>query len=777
MTLVRSPNRDAGHGNPSPQHVGSDDIAGLPVELRYHCLGQGSLVDLANRDNHEILFVLAGSALLSGSDGTKRDLTPGVAVLLAENVGHSLAVGSGTDLEYVSLTWSDGHALAHPDGLVRSFDRDTMVWAYEMYLQDLYDAQLIPGLPFGSVFGSVPPGATSKAHCHQDDEIFLVLGGRAEVVVAEQVSELRRGDIIYLPPFNMHAIRNSSDEPFDIVSIYWENIAAAATALAKSGPQTCWPDRTLVFCPPITPNGGLHLGHLSGPYLRADLFARALRSTGRDALVITGTDDHQSFVATRAHSQGMRPESVAGTSGDQITSTLAAINVDTACLYRPLRDDQLTTEIRQLFEVLANSPAVSLAVVETPWCGNCAQSLYQSFAHGRCPHCGESSDGEICEACGRPNRAGELLDLACAQCGGVPTLRPEPTLHLNLDKFAEPLARYLGGAYGGGQSRHLADELLRGGLGDYRLTRHSRWGLGVSGPEPDEQVIDPWVELALTQILNDGRFAGNGRTANVTVLGFDNTYFYVVLLPVICFALGLESALPQGFISNRFLHLENSKFSTSRRHVVWADDVLDDVPVDFVRAALLRRSPEEEVRSVSQAEIGRFGADPLVDKLDQWLVTLRELPGDGEVPGTGAWTVNHRSFYRALCMLSEEFDHLLAVDSFSSVAYIEKLESLLRDAARFHAVEQARRKISAAQEEARTSVALEYLAVKAFAALVCPVMPTVGSILWQELGLSGDPRRERHWSFIPSGTRTHFTGPTVVETVRGGHLASRQSRE
>jgi methionyl-tRNA synthetase len=694
-------------------------------------------------------------------------------VVLADGGGHVLTPAAGTELEYVSLTWRDGRQLPMPDKPSRSFDRDEMTWSYEMYLQGLYSAQDIPGLPFGSVFGSVPPGTTSKPHCHQDGEIFVALGGRAEVLVDGQVSELGRGDMIFLPPFRTHAIRNSSDEPFDLVSVYWEDIDTAAAALAASG-VNARPGRTLVFCPPVTPNGGLHLGHLSGPYLRADLYARAVRGGGADALVITGTDDHQSFVATTAHRQGRRPEAVAAEAGAQIAATLAAVDADVAHLYRPSHDEDLDAEVRRLFAVLATSPAVSSARVDTPWCEHCDQSLFQSFAHGRCRHCTRASDGEICEACGKPGNASELLDLTCAQCGAAPRRRPEETLHLDLGAYAEPLRQYLANVQGGGGPRQLATEVLDGGLGAYRLTRRSRWGLAVA--DSDDQVIDPWVELALTQIVNNNRFSENGSAANVTVLGFDNTFFYLVLLPIVCFALGMESALPGGFISNRFLHLDDEKFSTSRRHVVWADDLLGELPVDLVRLALLRRSPEEEVRSVSAAEIQEFGSDPLIERLDEWITTLRALPGDGEVPGTGAWTVHHRAFYRSLCILSEEFEQLASPDTFSSVAYVEKLESMLRDLARFHSIEQARRKISVAQEEARTSVALEYLATKAFAAFVAPVMPAAGSILWRSLGLAGAPVRERYPSFIPGGTRTSFTS-LISEALWAGHAVSGKPRE
>lgn len=759
------------------RRMSADDIAGLPFTLRYHRLGPAATAELGGAA-HEIVFVLAGRGTVSGLDGAVRELAGGDAVLLPDG-GHTLAATGDSDLEYATLTWRDDRepgAASLSAAPVRSFDRDKMFWAYEMDLQDLFDAHEIPGLPFGSVFGSVPPGFTSKPHCHQDGEIFITLAGRAEVEIDGEFTELSRGDMIFLPPFRTHGIHNHCAEPFDIVSVYWEDIDAAAAALAETGTVRRTGDRTLVFCPPVTPNGGLHLGHLSGPYLRADLYARALRTGGGDALVITGADDHQSFVATAARRQDATPAGVSAEAGDQIAATLAAVNVDVAHFYRPERDADLGAEVRRLFNVLASSPAVSSAQVETPWCESCRQSLYQAFAHGRCPHCDASSDGEICEACGRPGASRDLLDLTCTQCGSTPVMRTEKTLLLDLNAYVEPLRRYLAHVPGGGGPRQLATELLEAGLGSYRLTRRSRWGMSLAGTGEPDEVIDPWVELALTQIINTARFAEQGGgaangAANVTVLGFDNTYFYLVLLPAVCYALDRPDTLPQGFISNRFLHLDDEKFSTSRRHVVWADDLLAELPVDLVRLAMLRRSPEEEVRSVGSAEIRQFGSDPLLDRLERWIAALGELPGDGVIPGTGAWTDNHKTFYRKLCMFSEELEQLISPDAFSSVAYVEKLEAILLDLARFHAVEQSRRRIGGTPEEARTSVAMEYLATKAFAAAVAPVMPTTGALLWQGLGLTGEPRRERYWSFIPGGTPTSFTGSPISEALWAGRQA------
>ncbi|MGW5023703.1 cupin domain-containing protein, partial [Streptomyces albidoflavus] len=181
--------------------------------------------------------------------------------------------------------------------ITRAFDRSAMSWSYEMHLQPMLSATDIEGLPFGSVFGSVPAHTVSKRHAHQDGEMFIVLAGKAVVVLGEEERVLGPGEVVHLSPFGFHEIRNDFDEPFDIVSVFWEHIPSAVAVLEKSPPRDQLAERSLVFCPPPTPNGGLHLGHLAGPYVRADMLARALRSMGREARYVTGTDDHQSYVA------------------------------------------------------------------------------------------------------------------------------------------------------------------------------------------------------------------------------------------------------------------------------------------------------------------------------------------------------------------------------------------------------------------------------------------------------------------------------------------------
>lgn len=744
--------------------VSPADIAGLPFALEYGSVPAGTSQPRNLDGGEELVLVLAGSGFLDIAPGGPRRVIPGHAAYVARCGTYTLGALPDASLDFVSITWGDDRRprSGEPVAVVRSFDRGAMQWSYEMHLDGLFDHRDIPGLGFGMVYGSVPPRSESKYHCHQDGELFLILGGRAHVDLDEESHEVGRGDLMFLTPFGVHGIRNTSDEPFDLVSTYWDDNERAGAALAAHPARDDISARSIVFCPPPTPNGGLHLGHMSGPYLRADMYARSLRTLGAHCDLVTGTDDHQSYVAATAHRMGIAPASVARMFGDGIVDTLRGAGVDTARVYRPVDDQDLETGVRNLFAAIEMSAAFRRAAVPTPWCPICQLSLYQAFAGGSCPNCSRDCDGEICEACGLPNEARALSGLACRRCGATPEVREEPALLLDLDAFAAPLRKYVSRVEGSGPLRLLVHQLLDSGLGLYRLTRASEWGMPIDGSSLAAQVLDPWVELALTQLEEHRRLAGGSDCSCVTFLGYDNSYYYGVLLPVLAFATGLESALPSGYVTNQFLHLDGAKFSTSRGHAVWTDDVLVKFPPDVMRFVLLRRAPEDGVGDISSDEIAILHQDRALESLREWLTGFQELPGDGIVPGTGAWTPTHREVYRFLSLVTEQLDGLLLVDAFSSVAYVEALEGLVRQALQFRRAERSRRLLGSRQEEARTSLALEYLLLKAYAGLVAPVMPSVGAELWAGLAQSEPMRRERHWQFIPAGTQTNIRVPAAL---------------
>ncbi|WP_258120240.1 cupin domain-containing protein [Mesorhizobium onobrychidis] len=156
----------------------------------------------------------------------------------------------------------------------------------------------------GFSFGKVGPGVTSEPHRHDEIEAFVVLSGVGKVTTDLGEISVKAGDVVLFHPFEAHVLRNDGDEDLNFVDVYWREGKAALDAAAK----VATPRRPIfVFSTPPTPNGDLHLGHLSGPYFGADVYTRFLRMKGAEAYHLTGSDDYQSYVATRADADQSTP--------------------------------------------------------------------------------------------------------------------------------------------------------------------------------------------------------------------------------------------------------------------------------------------------------------------------------------------------------------------------------------------------------------------------------------------------------------------------------------
>ncbi|ROP32165.1 class I tRNA ligase family protein [Couchioplanes caeruleus] len=241
-------------------------------------------------------------------------------------------------------------------------------------------------------------------------------------------------------------------------------------------------------------------------------------------------------------------------------------------------------------------------------------------------------------------------------------------------------------------------------------------------------------------------------------MGLDNMYYYTVVLPAVAILLGDDKLLPDTMVTNQFLHLDAAKFSTSRRHAVWADESLALNSADTVRAALLREAPEGRVTSISDERARGRITDQLAVAVEEWQAGLEKLAASigNVVPGTGAWTPTHREVYRFLNSVTEQADGVLLPGAFNGRAYVRLLDTLVERLREFAAADAAMRGDADQAEETRTSEALQFLCAKVVAALVWPIMSAAAAGIWSWLGLSGVPVREVSWSFLPGGTRCEY---------------------
>jgi methionyl-tRNA synthetase len=363
---------------------------------------------------------------------------------------------------------------------------------------------------------------------------------------------------------------------------------------------------TITAALPYT-NGPIHIGHLAGVYVPADIYARYLRLTGNDVAFICGSDEHGVPITIKAKNEGVSPQDVVdkyhaiikksfeefGISFDNYSRTSSKIHHETASeffktLYGKGEFIEETTE--QLYDEQAN------------------QFLADRFVVGTCPKCGnEESYGDQCENCGTSHNATDLINPKSAITGNTPTLKQTKHWFLPLDKHEAFLKEWIleghkkdwkPNVYG--QVKSWIDD----GLRPRAVTRDLDWGIPVPVEGAEGKVLYVWFDAPIGYISSTKEWAAReGKdwepywkdkdTKLVHFIGKDNIVFHCIIFPAMLKSEG-SYILPENVPANEFLNLENNKLSTSKNWAVWLPEYLEEFPnqQDVLRYALTANAPE-----------------------------------------------------------------------------------------------------------------------------------------------------------------------------------------
>jgi methionyl-tRNA synthetase len=362
----------------------------------------------------------------------------------------------------------------------------------------------------------------------------------------------------------------------------------------------------LVTTTPPTPNGDLHVGHLSGPFLAADVFSRFQRMRGNRSVFATGSDDHQTYVLTAAERQERDPVELADAYAGQIQTTLEAASIRVDRFIRALGDPAYHEIVQDLFSELVEKGFVVRKRHPILCCEACERLLFEGFVRGSCPRCGEETPGHLCEMCGWVNDPGDLIEPVCSLCEGVPRSAEREALFLPLEPHRERLEGFW--ATRTSWRPHLksfCEAMLAQPLPDYPVSYPSGWGVPVPGDAPGREVVNVWLEMYAGHVHAAGTTTGlleaqqpDGLTL-VQFFGHDNSFYNAVLHTAVSLALGGSWPVPEHLIANEFYFLEGRKFSTSRNHVVSGRDAVAMVGPDSLRYHLARSNPERWQTSFS----------------------------------------------------------------------------------------------------------------------------------------------------------------------------------
>jgi methionyl-tRNA synthetase len=396
------------------------------------------------------------------------------------------------------------------------------------------------------------------------------------------------------------------------------------------------PRPVLVLGPNPTPNGGMHLGHIAGPYLAGDVYARYQRARGRNVIFTSETDDSQTYVVASAGRAGITPEELCKQSTAKIQSALSAIGISIDG-FGPF-DQTYRATVLQYFGALHAAGVFRLKTVRLPYLERTGEFMVEGLIEGDCPVCLTTSRGGLCETCCHPNNFDQLINPhSTIDPADKLTYREATIMVLPLEEYRAQLTAYHDklAAHRRPHVRQMIAELLSRPLQDVPITFPLRWGIDAQFPEVPGQVLNAWLELIPAGMFTTSYAAAKlgrdtvpgelwrktpGSTENLRIvhfLGFDNAYYFCLPHIAMLMAHGDKYVWPESIINNEFYELESSKFSTSKGHVLTPEELLEEVPRDVARLYLALTAPEYQRSTFSRTGLDTMAEDRLVGPWNQ----------------------------------------------------------------------------------------------------------------------------------------------------------------
>ena len=420
------------------------------------------------------------------------------------------------------------------------------------------------------------------------------------------------------------------------------------------------PKRYLVTSALPYANGPLHIGHLAGAYLPADIYVRWLRGMGEDVLHVCGSDEHGAAITIKARQQGVTPREIVDKYHQLFQETFRRIGVDFDVYHRtssPLHHETSQDFFRQLYQQGAFVEQES----EQYYDEEAQAFLADRYITGTCPRCQHpNAYGDQCENCGSSLSPTELIEPRSTLTGNAPVLRSTRHWYLPLDQHEEWLRPWITEGTLDGNVQHdpsswknhvlgQCRSWLDAGLQPRAMTRDLDWGVDVPEeiPGAEGKKLYVWLDAPIGYISATKAWAEetggdwkawwqDADTALIHFIGKDNIVFHCLIFPVILRTAGMYN-LPVNVPANQFMNLEGDKISTSRNWAVWVHEYVDEFPgqEDSLRYNLIRNMPEQRDAEFTWKQFQEMHNSELVNNLANFVnrvVVLLHKYYDGVVP-------------------------------------------------------------------------------------------------------------------------------------------------
>jgi len=354
-------------------------------------------------------------------------------------------------------------------------------------------------------------------------------------------------------------------------------------------------------------NGPVHIGHLAGVYIPADVYARFQRRLGKDVAFICGSDEHGIPITIRAKKEGVTPQDIVDKYHGIIKKSFSDLGISFDEYSRTTSKKHYETS-QDFFKVLYEKGKFTEEMSEQYFDEQAGEFLADRYIVGTCPNCGnENAYGDQCEKCGSTLSPSELINPKSMLSGNVPVLKETKNWYLPLNEYEDFLNEWIIEGHKDDWKPNVYGQVkswLNDGLKPRAMTRDLNWGVPVPLPDAEGKVLYVWFDAPIGYISFTQEWAEkngkdwkdywqNENSDLVHFIGKDNIVFHCIIFPAMMKAHG-DYIMPKNVPAFEFLNLENDKISTSRNWAVWAHEYVEDFPgqQDVLRYALLSSAPE-----------------------------------------------------------------------------------------------------------------------------------------------------------------------------------------
>jgi methionyl-tRNA synthetase len=408
--------------------------------------------------------------------------------------------------------------------------------------------------------------------------------------------------------------------------------------------------RTLITTALPYTNGPVHIGHLAGVYVPADIYARYLRLQGRDVTLVGGSDEHGVPITLKARAEGVTPQDIVDRYHSLIKKSFEELGISFDVYSRTTSDIHSKTA-SEFFRRLYDKGEFVEMTSQQLYDPEAQRFLADRYVIGECPHChNEHAYGDQCEACGTSLNATDLINPVSAITGKKPELRETHHWYLPLDKWEPTLRKWILDGHKEwktnvyGQCKSWLDL----GLQPRAVTRDLDWGVPVPVEGAEGKVLYVWFDAPIGYISNTKELYPDTwetwwkdpETRIINFIGKDNIVFHCIVFPAMLMAYGDNFQLPDNVPANEFLNLEGDKISTSRNWAVWLHEYLQDFPgkQDVLRYVLTANAPESKDNDFTWRDFQTRNNSELVAILGNFINRVTVLTHkyfNGNVPAAG----------------------------------------------------------------------------------------------------------------------------------------------